>query len=538
MGRSGERHPLASRRRGLGARAIAPSSDLLTATFLNVGQGDATLVAHRGERWTALVDGGWDHAIERHLPWMRSAVPSIDLLVGTHCDGDHLAGLCRIVEDGASPPIGQALLPPFVHPTGDRVDAPGLGGIVPGRSALAADHVRRGGARAVVAGLEQPLAASALPARLERALGGWREIAPLLAAAPEVEPDRGDAGDAEESPPFATLHGGVVPEGELRPAAVDALAGWAGRQQLPATAATLHGLAAAARIAPVEGLHALAGSPADGEALATVRAAAEVAADVSSAVHLERLVEALQRRGIPWQVACAPPLAAPQGARVQAWHLAPTERYVEHLAPHLPVVKHALFDARSVDPGLPSYANRLSHVIGFRHRDEPLGLLLTGDAGFQRARGGAPESLSSDWERILRWARLIDVPHHGGTFGHFGRRLLDALDKRERDLSTPERKALDLYLSVGHPNRRAPPSRQLGPLLEELRSRVPFLTLHMAAAPRAAALGDALRRGILPPGAERGPDRLVLLQCPTELHWVARGPEPLRLPLPGTRLVP
>lgn len=69
------------------------------AHFLDVGQGDATLLRTPGGR-TVLVDGGPDPVllaarVGRALPfWQRR----IDLLVVTHADQDHLAGLLGIVE--------------------------------------------------------------------------------------------------------------------------------------------------------------------------------------------------------------------------------------------------------------------------------------------------------------------------------------------------------------------------------------------------------------------------------------------------------
>lgn len=71
----------------------------LHAHFLDVGQGDAILLRTPGGR-TVLVDGGPDPVllasrVGRALPfWQRR----IDLVVATHADQDHLAGLLGIVE--------------------------------------------------------------------------------------------------------------------------------------------------------------------------------------------------------------------------------------------------------------------------------------------------------------------------------------------------------------------------------------------------------------------------------------------------------
>ena len=72
---------------------------------------------------------------------------------------------------------------------------------------------------------------------------------------------------------------------------------------------------------------------------------------------------------------------------------------------------------------LPSYINRVSHVLAMRGGPRRRGVLLTGDAGFQGPGRGVPDSMSRNWEQVLRWARLIDLPHHGGSNGHFFPRI-------------------------------------------------------------------------------------------------------------------
>jgi len=84
----------------------------LHAHFLDVGQGDAVLLRTPGGR-TILVDGGPDPVLAasrvgRALPfWQRR----IDLVVATHADQDHLAGLMGIVEHYE---VGQVMQGPMV----------------------------------------------------------------------------------------------------------------------------------------------------------------------------------------------------------------------------------------------------------------------------------------------------------------------------------------------------------------------------------------------------------------------------------------
>jgi len=90
---------------------LGPSTgDRLTVTFLDVGQGDAILIrSPAGHR--ILVDGGpsgdaVSEALDRHLPfWDRH----LDLVVLTHPDRDHLAGLVTVIERHD---VDRALLPP------------------------------------------------------------------------------------------------------------------------------------------------------------------------------------------------------------------------------------------------------------------------------------------------------------------------------------------------------------------------------------------------------------------------------------------
>ncbi|MFQ6020392.1 MAG: ComEC/Rec2 family competence protein, partial [Dehalococcoidia bacterium] len=77
----------------------APAGGRLSATFLDVGQGDAILI--RGPQGhTVLVDGGPSGeavltALGRHLPFWDD---SLDLVVLTHADADHLTGLLAILD--------------------------------------------------------------------------------------------------------------------------------------------------------------------------------------------------------------------------------------------------------------------------------------------------------------------------------------------------------------------------------------------------------------------------------------------------------
>ncbi|MEK7080122.1 MAG: MBL fold metallo-hydrolase, partial [Patescibacteria group bacterium] len=70
----------------------------LTVSFLDVGQGDSILV--RGPTGIEmLIDGGRDRSVLRRLPGVIGPFDrSIDLVVETHPDADHIAGLADVME--------------------------------------------------------------------------------------------------------------------------------------------------------------------------------------------------------------------------------------------------------------------------------------------------------------------------------------------------------------------------------------------------------------------------------------------------------
>jgi competence protein ComEC len=70
----------------------------LTVAFLNVGQGDAILIeSPTGNQM--LIDGGRDAALLRELPKIMGPTDrSIDLVLATHPDADHIGGLPDIFE--------------------------------------------------------------------------------------------------------------------------------------------------------------------------------------------------------------------------------------------------------------------------------------------------------------------------------------------------------------------------------------------------------------------------------------------------------
>src|SRR3989338_3975213 len=71
---------------------------LLSVSFLDIGQGDAIFIDAPSGR-QVLIDGGPSTSVLRELgsvmPWYDR---SIDVLIGTHPDKDHIGGLIDVLE--------------------------------------------------------------------------------------------------------------------------------------------------------------------------------------------------------------------------------------------------------------------------------------------------------------------------------------------------------------------------------------------------------------------------------------------------------
>ncbi|MCH5264919.1 MAG: MBL fold metallo-hydrolase [Lachnospiraceae bacterium] len=78
----------------------APPADenQLTVSYLDVGQGDATLIQKGG--FHMLIDAGNNNKGETVVECLKQAgVKKLDVLVGTHPDSDHIGGLDTVIEN-------------------------------------------------------------------------------------------------------------------------------------------------------------------------------------------------------------------------------------------------------------------------------------------------------------------------------------------------------------------------------------------------------------------------------------------------------
>src|ERR1700690_1208445 len=71
---------------------------LLTVSFLDIGQGDSIFIDAPSGR-QVLIDGGPDGTVLRRLGQVMPFYDhSIDVVIGTHPDADHIAGLIDVLQ--------------------------------------------------------------------------------------------------------------------------------------------------------------------------------------------------------------------------------------------------------------------------------------------------------------------------------------------------------------------------------------------------------------------------------------------------------
>lgn len=77
--------------------AARPSDLNLEVHFINIGQGDATLIIY--DDFHILIDGGHNGTEEKLLDYLdKQQVDDIEILVATHPDADHIGGLAEVME--------------------------------------------------------------------------------------------------------------------------------------------------------------------------------------------------------------------------------------------------------------------------------------------------------------------------------------------------------------------------------------------------------------------------------------------------------
>ncbi len=78
----------------------AQTSPQMTIAFIDVGQGDATLIRD-GSGFDILIDGGRKSASEQVIEHLQAVgVDDLEIVIATHADRDHIGGLIELLESG------------------------------------------------------------------------------------------------------------------------------------------------------------------------------------------------------------------------------------------------------------------------------------------------------------------------------------------------------------------------------------------------------------------------------------------------------
>lgn len=117
---------------------LCPTPPVLSVSFLDIGQGDAILI-ETPDGNDILIDGGPDRSVLRQLPKEMGILDrTLDLVIATHPDKDHIAGLAGVFERYA---VGAYIEPGVVHDS-PYVDA--LAYAVEAETSLVRHVARRG----------------------------------------------------------------------------------------------------------------------------------------------------------------------------------------------------------------------------------------------------------------------------------------------------------------------------------------------------------------------------------------------------------
>jgi competence protein ComEC len=83
----------------LTTQAMGAVQDSLQVAYINVGQGDSILIKDQ-QGFNALIDGGKSSAGPTVVAYLKQqGVSSLDVMVATHADADHIGGLINVLRD-------------------------------------------------------------------------------------------------------------------------------------------------------------------------------------------------------------------------------------------------------------------------------------------------------------------------------------------------------------------------------------------------------------------------------------------------------
>lgn len=374
----------------------------------------------------------------------------IELMIGTHYDSDHLAGLVAIINDD-NVTIGEAWLPPvandaeprhgrlvedanllalqFANPDGQAVLERYLNYKAGICDQLASAERRGDQYRAIERSVRLDPEITLRPFDLRRPADSIaRYEANFLAHIEDANHSLGIDGDNHADEQYAALGDDAVERlNQLRPrmapfAAPDT------RLSTELSALTEKWAVNPSRV------------PIETATLALVRKAH--AKDAITASHLSKVVEALKARGVNIRCATIPdgkpqrfywdakakrftPTKRPDASGPEILLLGPSDGLVNKLRDQIPTGTYAFMAKLSdlpIKPITPS--NQLSYIMVFEHAGQRL--LITGDAGCVDFAPGSKQPYHPDLIKALSPFNVVQIAHHGGHNAHFYRCLTAA----------------------------------------------------------------------------------------------------------------
>lgn len=368
--------------------------------------------------------------------------PHLNLIVGTHYDGDHLVGLVPVIENEAIG-IDEIWLPP-VQDDGETVDRASVSG---GESSLAlrllgADEpgqLLAGYLERRVARIRQIEAVRTTPFMAER--GELREELPTQVGANgydaffaiHLRAAAARLGQTEDE----HQHGAGIESDERFLRAAERVRAFAAQ---PVTLVRADGHVSPADMTAMilRGIERvdLRADSADVRALESLRKS--TAAEAITASHLAKVVAAVRQRNsngaririraetIPegrpryfrWRNGHFQEAGRPGPAELGFHLMGPSQELVASLHENLPIGTYLLaYRAESLNSGSVTPSNRLSYVMRFAMEGQAV--LVSGDAGFTDFAPPRSKAFHPDLLKLLQPLHVVQVAHHGGINHRF-----------------------------------------------------------------------------------------------------------------------
>lgn len=389
------------------------------------------------------------HKVNDRLPPAISAFNDdkqlrIDLMIGTHYDSDHLAGLVAVIKN-SDVTIGEAWLPPVANDT----DIHTVGAQPDDINLLALQFASNNGPEVLRRYLQNKADVCNRLAAAERRGDRFQRIErdplPEQFSTFNLQEGHFDRDNVDESLFRAHIADanrtiGIVDNGHADESITDPSTMIEDASNFANSSFVLW-----PRLSPDLTIESLSSRwsdqpdriPIEARTLALIRKS--TAREAITASHLNRVVTALKARSIPIRCATIPdgqprrfywntasarftPVQGNSGGP-ELLLLGPSDGLVKKHWDKLPIGTYAFMAARAllpIEPITPS--NQLSYIMAFEHANQRL--LITGDAGCVDFKPDSRKPYFSDLIDALAPLHVVQVAHHAGHNAHFYRCLL------------------------------------------------------------------------------------------------------------------